>query len=48
MVNQIGALFAGNANVLGVIAALILFACIVYMLCKPYKEASKLTTKVKV
>ena len=48
MINQIGALFTGNANVLGVIVALILFACIVYMLCKPYKEASKLTTKVKV
>ena len=48
MVNQFGALFIGNANVLGVVAALILFACIVYMLCKPYKEASKLTTKVKV
>ena len=48
MVNQFGALFTGNANVLGVVAALILFACIVYMLCKPYKEASKLTTKVKV
>ncbi len=48
MVNQFGALFTGNANVLGVVAALILFACIVYMLCKPYKEASKLTTKVRV
>ena len=48
MVNQFGALFTGNANVLGVVVALILFACIVYMLCKPYKEASKLTTKVKV
>ena len=48
MVNQIGALFTGNANVLGVIVAVILFACIVYMLCKPYKEANKLTTKVKV
>ena len=48
MVNQFGALFTGNANVLGVIVAVILFACIVYMLCKPYKEASKLTTKVKV
>ena len=48
MVNQIGALFTGNANVLGVIVAVILFACIVYMLCKPYKEASKLTTKVRV
>ncbi|MCI6605343.1 MAG: ferrous iron transport protein B [Clostridiales bacterium] len=47
MVNQFGALFTGNANVLGVVAALILFACIVYMLCKPYKEASKLTTKVR-
>ena len=45
MVNQFGALFTGNANILGVIVAAILLAGIIYMLCKPYKEATKLSVK---
>ena len=47
MVNQFGALFTGNGNVLGVIVGVILLAGIVYMLAKPYKEATKLTAKIK-
>ena len=47
MVNQFGALFTGNGNVLGVIVGVALLALIVWMLVKPYKEATKLTTKVK-
>ena len=47
MVNQFGALFTGNGNVLGVIVGVILLAFIVYMLVKPYKEATKLTAKIK-
>ena len=47
MVNQFGALFTGNGNVLGVIVGVILLAAIVYMLAKPYKEATKLTAKIK-
>ena len=47
MVNQFGALFTGNGNVLGVIVGVVLLAFIVYMLVKPYKEATKLTTKIK-
>ena len=47
MVNQFGALFTGNGNVLGIIVGLILLAGIIYMLVKPYKEATKLTTKIK-
>jgi len=45
MVNQFGGLFTGNANILGVIVAVILLAGIIYMLCKPYKEATKLSVK---
>ncbi len=41
MINQFGGLFTGNANVIGVIVAVILLAGIIYMLCKPYKEATK-------
>ena len=47
MVNQFGALFTGNGNVLGVIVGAVLLAFIVYMLVKPYKEATKLTAKIK-
>ena len=45
MINQFGNLFTGNANILGVIVAVILLAGIIYMLCKPYKEATKLSVK---
>ena len=47
MINQFGGLFTGHANVFGVIVGVILLAGIIYMLFKPYKEATKLTTKVK-
>ncbi len=46
MVNQFGNLFTGNANIFGVIVSVALLAGIIYMLFKPYKEATKLTTKV--
>ena len=45
MINQFGNLFTGNANILGVIVSVILLAGIIYMLCKPYKEATKLSVK---
>ncbi len=47
MINQFGNLFTGNGNVIGVIFAVLALAFIVYMLVRPYKEATKLTTKVK-
>ena len=47
MINQFGGLFTGNANIIGVIAAVIVIAAIIYMLVSPYKEATKLTTKVE-
>ena len=45
MINQFGNLFTGNANILGVIVSVLLLAGIIYMLCKPYKEATKLAVK---
>ena len=47
MINQFGGLFTGKANINGVIAAVIVLAAIIYMLVRPYKEATKLTTKVE-
>ncbi len=47
MINQFGNAFTGSLNVLGLIAAIAALALIVYMLFKPYKEANKLTTKVR-
>ena len=47
VVNQIGGLFTGSVNVLGVIVALAIITGIVYMLFKPYKEAETLTATVK-
>ena len=48
MINQFGGLFTGNVNVIGLIFAVAVLALIVYMLVRPYKEATKLTTNVKV
>ena len=47
MINQFGSLFTGNGNVIGVIFAVLALAFIVYMLVRPYKEATTLTTKVE-
>ena len=48
VVNQLGNLFTGNVNVIGLIVALAIIALIVYMLVKPYKESTKFEGKVKV
>ena len=45
MINQFGNLFTGNADLLGVVAAVAFLAGMVYMLFKPYKEAAKLSAK---
>ncbi len=47
-INQIGAMFAGSANIFGVVVSVILIACIIYMLFKPYKESETLNTKVRI
>ena len=46
MINQFGGLFTGNVNVPGVIAAVLLLAGILYMLFRPYKEATKLRAAI--
>ena len=46
MINQFGGLFTGNGNIIGVIFAAAVLGCMVYMLLRPYKEASKLDSKL--
>lgn len=48
IVFQVGSIFTGGINVIGLIFAVILLALIIYMLFKPYKESNKLEKKVKV
>ena len=46
MINQFGGLFTGNVSVIGLIFAVAALAGIIYMLVRPYKEATKLSAKV--
>ena len=46
-INQFGGAFTGNLNVIGLVAAILVLAAIVYMLFKPYKESATFTGKVK-
>ena len=48
MIKQFGGIFTGDINVIGLIAAVAVLAYMIYMLVRPYKEATKLTEKVKV
>ena len=45
---QIGSAINGNINILGLIVSLVLIGFMLYMLFKPYKEASTLEKEVKV
>ncbi len=45
MIYQFGSLFTGNGNVVGVICATLVLAFIIYMLVKPYKESTTLSSK---
>ena len=47
-INQIGGLFTGSVNVIGLIAAIAVIAFILYMLFKPYKESNTLKASVSV
>lgn len=47
LVEQFGNAFTGSLNVLGLIVAIVLLAAMIYQLVRPYKEATRLTTKVK-
>ena len=49
MIYQFGSVFTGSLNVIGLIAAAVVLAVMVYMLfIKHYSEATKLTKKVKI
>lgn len=48
IVYQLGSLFTGNGNPIGVVFAVLLLAAIIFLLVRPYKEAATLTAKVKV
>ena len=45
IVYQLGLLFSGSVNVIGLIFALAVLAFMLYMLFRPYKESKKLTVK---
>ena len=47
-INRIGGAFTGSLNIIGLIVSVLLIAGMLFMLFKPYKEANKLTKKVKV
>ena len=48
MINQFGGLFTGNVNIIGLIFAIAVLGCMIYMLfIRKYKEPEKLTTKIK-
>lgn len=47
MIYQFGSLVMGSASVIGVISACAVLAVIIYFLVRPYKEATKLTKKLK-
>ena len=48
MINQFGGLVTGNTNVIGLAFSIVFLVTIIYMLVKPFKESTKLTTAVKV
>lgn len=48
MIYQIGSVFTGNINVIGLIFALAVLAFMLYMIIKPYKESTRHTKMVKV
>lgn len=47
MVYQIGSAFAGSPNAIGLLVAIAILAGMIYMLFRPYKEATRLTTNRK-
>lgn len=48
IIYQFGMLFSGSGDVLGVLAALVLSAFLLFLLFRPYKEAETLKVKVRV
>ena len=48
LITQIGNAFTGNLNIVGLIFAIAIIGLMGYLLFRPYKEAEKLSVKVKV
>ena len=48
MIKQFGSAFTGDGNAIGIAVSALILAGMIYMLVRPYKEAVKLTKKVKV
>ena len=46
MINQFGSWFLGAGNIIGTIVAVIVLAGLLYMLFRPYKDATKLSVKM--
>ena len=47
MINQFGSAFGGSLNVMGLIAAIVVLAFMLYMLVRPYKESARLAEKAR-
>ncbi len=47
MVYQIGSVLTGNLHLIGLTSAIVVLGGMIYMLFRPYKEAAKLTTNMK-
>ena len=47
IIYQVGSLFAGNVNVIGLIFAILFIALIIFQLARPYKESETLLLKNK-
>ena len=48
MIKQFGGAFTGDGNAIGIAVSALILAGMIYMLVRPYKEATKLTKKVRV
>lgn len=46
MINQFGGIFTGNINVIGLISSVAVLIITVYLLVRPYKEPTKLSSKL--
>ncbi|MCM1186924.1 MAG: ferrous iron transporter B [Lachnoclostridium sp.] len=46
VINQIGQAFTGSLNIIGLLFAIVIIGGMIYMLVRPYKEATRLTTDV--
>ncbi|MGN0518921.1 MAG: ferrous iron transporter B [Acutalibacteraceae bacterium] len=48
VVYQLGMMFTGAGNIIGIIAAVLVIVFVIYMLVRPYKESTTLTKNIKV